>query len=67
MRGASFDMDMDRSVRDVHVSWVAAKMASYVFKLWRVQSAMHFADISVWSSKWNFEIKVTNASECNVN
>lgn len=31
-----------------------------------VQSAMHYADISVWSSKWNFEIKDTNAGKCNV-
>lgn len=46
-------------------------MASYVFKLrsaGRVESAMHFADISVCSSKWYFDIKVTNANakECSV-
>lgn len=50
---------------------VAAKMASYVFKLrsaGRVESAMHFADISVCSSKWYFDIKVTNANakKCSV-
>lgn len=46
-------------------------MASYVFKLrsaGRVESAMHFADISVCSSKWYFDIKVTNANakKCSV-